>query len=138
MFVRVNKVDGVPDDNNGKGGWWTVQVGVPDEGRPGRKTKSKKRNSGEAVESLVGDEGSEQGESVAGGAAGGGEISPEKVEQVTMGWNGRYEPNGPVVEKALEVDSAGRVGGEYGGEIGWEKMGGLGLGITAGQPVLQQ
>lgn len=54
MFVRVNKVDGVPDDANGKGGWWTVQPGVPDEGRPGRKSKSKKsRHSGDAIESLV-------------------------------------------------------------------------------------
>ena len=45
MFVRVNKVDGIPDDNNGKGGWWTVQPGVHDEGRPGRKAKAKKRSS---------------------------------------------------------------------------------------------
>jgi len=42
MFVRVNRIDGVPDDTNGKGGWWTVQPGVPDEGRPGRKAKGKK------------------------------------------------------------------------------------------------
>jgi len=118
MFVRVNKVDGVPDDNNGKGGWWTVQVGVPDEGRPGRKTKSKKRNSGEAVESLVGDDASEQGESVI-EATGGGDVSPEKVEEVAVnGWSGQaYEP---------KVDGAG-----------WEKMGGLGLGMAV-QPVLQQ
>ena len=55
MFVRVNKVDGVPDDNNGKGGWWTVQDGIPDEGRPGRKGKGKKgRNSAEGVESVLG------------------------------------------------------------------------------------
>ena len=39
MFVRVNKVDGVPDEG-GKGGWWTVEPGIPDEGRPGRKTKT--------------------------------------------------------------------------------------------------
>ncbi|KAL7424445.1 Forkhead transcription factor [Cryptotrichosporon argae] len=43
MFVRVNKADGAPDDTGGKGGWWTVQPGVPDEGRPGRKAKTKKR-----------------------------------------------------------------------------------------------
>lgn len=53
MFVRVNKVDGIPDDNGGKGGWWTVNVGVHDEGRPGRKSKGKKRNSGEAIEDIV-------------------------------------------------------------------------------------
>lgn len=53
MFVRVNKVDGIPDDNGGKGGWWTVNVGVHDEGRPGRKSKGKKRNSGEAVEDVL-------------------------------------------------------------------------------------
>ncbi|ORY22395.1 hypothetical protein BCR39DRAFT_562358 [Naematelia encephala] len=43
MFVRVNKLDGVPDDAGSKGGWWTVQPGVPDEGRPGRKSKGKKK-----------------------------------------------------------------------------------------------
>lgn len=42
MFVRVNKVDGIPDDSGGKGGWWTVIPGVPDEGRPGRKAKARK------------------------------------------------------------------------------------------------
>lgn len=41
MFVRVNKGDGT-DDQGGKGGWWTVQPGVPDEGRPGRKAKAKR------------------------------------------------------------------------------------------------
>jgi hypothetical protein len=46
MFVRVNKVDGFPDEG-GKGGWWTVQPGVPDEGRPGRKSKGKKGCKGE-------------------------------------------------------------------------------------------
>ncbi|WWD19920.1 hypothetical protein CI109_104392 [Kwoniella shandongensis] len=46
MFVRVNKVDGVPDESGGKGGWWTVQPGVPDEGRPGRKAKAKKAKVG--------------------------------------------------------------------------------------------
>lgn len=57
MFVRVNKPDGVPDDNGGKGGWWTVQPGVPDEGRPGRKGKSKRpRHSGETVESMLDDD----------------------------------------------------------------------------------
>ncbi|BEI84505.1 hypothetical protein CcaverHIS002_0411090 [Cutaneotrichosporon cavernicola] len=40
MFVRVNKADGT--DEGGKGGWWTVQPGVPDEGRPGRKAKAKR------------------------------------------------------------------------------------------------
>ena len=45
MFVRLNKVDGVPDES-GKGGWWIVQAGVPDAGRPGRKTKSKRRSGG--------------------------------------------------------------------------------------------
>jgi hypothetical protein len=54
MFVRVNKVDGVPDDNGGKGGWWTVNVGVHDEGRPGRKSKGKKR-SGEEVDEMPGE-----------------------------------------------------------------------------------
>lgn len=39
MFVRVNKVDGIPDEG-GKGGWWTVEPGIPDEGRPGRKSKA--------------------------------------------------------------------------------------------------
>ncbi len=48
MFVRVNKLDNIPDDNGGKGGWWTVQPGVPDEGRPGRKAKSKRLRGGEA------------------------------------------------------------------------------------------
>ena len=43
MFVRVGKVDGVPDEG-GKGGWWTVKMGVPDEGRPGRKGKGKRRS----------------------------------------------------------------------------------------------
>ncbi|TYJ51754.1 hypothetical protein B9479_007664 [Cryptococcus floricola] len=42
MFVRVNKIDGIPDDTAGKGGWWTVIPGVPDEGRPGRKAKARK------------------------------------------------------------------------------------------------
>ena len=116
MFVRVNKVDGVPDDNNGKGGWWTVQVGVPDEGRPGRKTKSKKRNSGEAVESLIGDDASEQGDSQETGA---GEISPEKVEEVAGGgWSAQaYEPN---------TNGAG-----------WEKMS-FGLDMVADQSIAQQ
>lgn len=40
MFVRVNKPDtALFPDENGKGGWWTVQPGIPDEGRPGRKSK---------------------------------------------------------------------------------------------------
>lgn len=39
--MRVNKGDGT-DDQGGKGGWWTVQPGVPDEGRPGRKAKAKR------------------------------------------------------------------------------------------------
>ena len=60
--MRVNKVDGVPDDNGGKGGWWTVQMGVFDEGRPGRKSKGKKRNSGDAIESMVDAEGDGEGE----------------------------------------------------------------------------
>ncbi|KAK4689454.1 hypothetical protein P7C73_g668, partial [Tremellales sp. Uapishka_1] len=51
MFVRVNKVDGVPDDCGGKGGWWTVEPGVPDEGRPGRKAKAKKQRSEDGGES---------------------------------------------------------------------------------------
>ncbi|KAK8853486.1 hypothetical protein IAR55_004193 [Kwoniella newhampshirensis] len=46
MFVRVQKVDGVPDESGGKGGWWTVVPGVPDEGRPGRKAKAKKAKAG--------------------------------------------------------------------------------------------
>jgi hypothetical protein len=46
MFVRVNKGDGTPDDTGGKGGWWTVQPGVPDEGRPGRKAKAKRAKDG--------------------------------------------------------------------------------------------
>ncbi|TXT04897.1 hypothetical protein VHUM_03980 [Vanrija humicola] len=46
MFVRVNKADGQPDDSGGKGGWWTVQAGVPDEGRPGRKAKAKRLKDG--------------------------------------------------------------------------------------------
>ena len=50
MFVRVNKLDTVPDDNGGKGGWWTVQPGVPDEGRPGRKAKPKRPRGGEGGE----------------------------------------------------------------------------------------
>lgn len=37
----MNKGDG-SDDQGGKGGWWTVQPGVPDEGRPGRKAKAKR------------------------------------------------------------------------------------------------
>ena len=64
MFVRVNKVDGVLDDTGGKGGWWTVEPDIPDEGRPGRKTKSKKRTAtidesmenGSVAESSVGDD----------------------------------------------------------------------------------
>lgn len=66
MFVRVNKIDGpttaststtpapattaapttaaaaaqaMAQDDAGKGGWWTVQLGIPDEGRPGRKVR---------------------------------------------------------------------------------------------------
>jgi len=46
MFVRVDKGDGTPDDTGGKGGWWTVQPGVPDEGRPGRKAKAKRAKDG--------------------------------------------------------------------------------------------
>ena len=55
MFVRVNKLDTVPDENGGKGGWWIVQPGVPDEGRPGRKAKSKRPKGGEG-----GDKGREE------------------------------------------------------------------------------
>ncbi|WVR09680.1 hypothetical protein IAU60_006755 [Kwoniella sp. DSM 27419] len=50
MFVRVNKLDGVPDESGGKGGWWTVQPGVPDEGRPGRKAKAKKAKADPTVD----------------------------------------------------------------------------------------
>ncbi|WVF67377.1 hypothetical protein IAT40_002132 [Kwoniella sp. CBS 6097] len=58
MFVRVNKLDGIPDDSGGKGGWWTVQPGVPDEGRPGRKAKAKKAKAdAEAGIDLNGSEG---------------------------------------------------------------------------------
>ena len=44
MFVRVNKPNapGIPDDNGAKGGWWTVEPGVHDEGRPGRKSRTRK------------------------------------------------------------------------------------------------
>jgi hypothetical protein len=42
MFVRTTKPEGYDEDITGKGGWWTVQPGVPDEGRPGRKAKAKK------------------------------------------------------------------------------------------------
>ncbi|WVO17079.1 hypothetical protein L204_104766 [Cryptococcus depauperatus] len=68
MFVRVNKPDApstpsslnsplsslpssssnlfnpntIGDDSGGKGGWWTVVPGMPDEGRPGRKAKARK------------------------------------------------------------------------------------------------
>lgn len=81
MFVRVNKVDGVPDEA-GKGGWWTVQAGVPDEGRPGRKARAKRRagQSGEgegsgdvSVEGMSVDE--EQSELNGDGGGGGGEGS---------------------------------------------------------------
>ncbi len=62
MFVRVNKLDGVPDDNGGKGGWWTVQPGVPDEGRPGRKAKSKRpHDSGGEIEGVDGEMGVRMG-----------------------------------------------------------------------------
>lgn len=45
MFVRVNKPDtSLFPDENGKGGWWTVQPGIPDEGRPGRKSKVKEKD----------------------------------------------------------------------------------------------
>lgn len=53
MFVRVNKVDGIPDEG-GKGGWWTVEPGIPDEGRPGRKSKSSTANSANTVDPLAG------------------------------------------------------------------------------------
>ena len=61
MFVRVNKTDNVPDDNGGKGGWWTVQPGVPDEGRPGRKAKAKRPRAED------GEDGDGQGEDVVAG-----------------------------------------------------------------------
>ncbi|OCF77512.1 forkhead transcription factor 3 [Kwoniella mangroviensis CBS 8886] len=56
MFVRVNKPDGTPDDSGGKGGWWTVQPGVPDEGRPGRKAKAKKAKAEAEAEAGAGAE----------------------------------------------------------------------------------
>ncbi|ORX40492.1 hypothetical protein BD324DRAFT_610999 [Kockovaella imperatae] len=61
MFVRVNKVDGMIDDSGGKGGWWTVEPDMPDEGRPGRKVKSKKRGGDDIAEESIA-EGSTAGE----------------------------------------------------------------------------
>lgn len=66
MFVRVSKEDGVPDEG-GKGGWWTVKMGVPDEGRPGRKGKGKRKSD---ADSEVGSgTGAMQDEGVSGGYA---------------------------------------------------------------------
>lgn len=53
MFVRVNKADGTADETGGKGGWWTVQPGVPDEGRPGRKAKAKRFKDGDGATSVA-------------------------------------------------------------------------------------
>lgn len=78
MFVRVNKLDGTPDDNGGKGGWWTVQPGVPDEGRPGRKAKSKRPRDGEDGDDLdLAYCGGGEGREMLGGMMGGGDV---------MGW----------------------------------------------------
>lgn len=60
MFVRVGKMDGLPDEG-GKGGWWTVKMGVPDEGRPGRKGKSKRKSDADESESGGNGEQSEAG-----------------------------------------------------------------------------
>ncbi|WWC91982.1 uncharacterized protein L201_006936 [Kwoniella dendrophila CBS 6074] len=64
MFVRVNKPDNVPDDSGGKGGWWTVQPGVPDEGRPGRKAKAKKAKADAAENAENGNDGDNSFESL--------------------------------------------------------------------------
>ena len=87
MFVRVNKVDGIPDDTGGKGGWWTVQPGVPDEGRPGRKAKSKKpRHSGETVESIL----DEKERSMAPSINGVGLMDESVVDGLGISWMGRF------------------------------------------------
>ncbi len=76
MFVRVNKIDGIPDDTGGKGGWWTVQPGVPDEGRPGRKAKAKKAKDGPDVDDSVdGSEAISDGTGRNGSLGANGEIS---------------------------------------------------------------
>ncbi|WVQ83742.1 hypothetical protein IAT38_005886 [Cryptococcus sp. DSM 104549] len=69
MFVRVNKVDGVPDDSGGKGGWWTVQAGVPDEGRPGRKAKARKAKESAAAAAATGPAGEDMPQQMPFGAA---------------------------------------------------------------------
>lgn len=51
------KSTGVPDEG-GKGGWWTVKMGVPDEGRPGRKGKSKRKSDTDVDSELGGAGGS--------------------------------------------------------------------------------
>lgn len=81
MFVRVNRVDGEPDDSQGKGGWWTVQPGVPDEGRPGRKGRGK-RGRGGAGGGKKGDK--EESASVGAGEEdeGVGDEAPEDEERV--------------------------------------------------------
>ncbi|OWZ62456.1 hypothetical protein AYX15_05400 [Cryptococcus neoformans] len=75
MFVRVNKVDGVPDDSGGKGGWWTVIPGVPDEGRPGRKAKARKAKLEKEAASRMGKENDVRGLGM-GGRMGMGGVLP--------------------------------------------------------------
>jgi len=134
MFVRVNKVDGVPDDNNGKGGWWTVQDGIPDEGRPGRKGKGKKgRGSAEGVESILGVGDTErEGSEV---AQQGGVDRPDSAERVDRashvdGVNGIPEsPSGGEFKwpPAMPMTTAVTANG-----YGWEKVGSVPLGRPEG------
>ncbi|ODN95678.1 hypothetical protein I350_08395 [Cryptococcus amylolentus CBS 6273] len=89
MFVRVNKIDGIPDDTAGKGGWWTVIPGVPDEGRPGRKAKARKAKELAARQLLIDQQAAEEAKALdearardRGGERDGPEPSPAELARM--------------------------------------------------------
>lgn len=138
MFVRLNKVDGVPDEG-GKGGWWTVQAGVPDEGRPGRKAKAKRRGNddtelgadagsitgpGAGVGGGVG--GDFEGMSTAGSVEDDARSGAEKVDRM-------FGTIGPGESEASKSQSDVKFGrGDVKSENGEAGMVGLGLGLGLG------
>ncbi|OCF44548.1 forkhead transcription factor 3 [Kwoniella heveanensis CBS 569] len=143
MFVRVNKLDGVPDDSGGKGGWWTVQPGVPDEGRPGRKAKAKKAKAdaeaGTGTGNVEGNGSLENGQTTEDGYERAGEEydshmmngndNNHKIRKTSKHSNGSGEANGNPYEY-----------GEYGkmvqqGETGFHEDGAMGADMHVGMGI---
>ncbi|WVQ75693.1 hypothetical protein IAR50_005323 [Cryptococcus sp. DSM 104548] len=96
MFVRVNKIDGVPDDTAGKGGWWTVIPGVPDEGRPGRKAKARRAKELAAQQLLIDQQAAEEAKSLDEARA------RERVEREIIGGGAQYDRQEQVVVNGHE------------------------------------